>query len=1185
MQPFLHIAARRGTFRKGEGSTPFSLLLKTVLKLFFCIFAIGLFLATETSAATVTNRVTGAANWNTAATWIQNRTGTVTFTNASQNVTGVGTAFTTELSVGDVLILQASPGTVRGTIFSITSNTQLTLVVNAGANANGAYGREQVPGSADDVVIGNANLASPAVTITLNVASATVNSLTFTATTVANALTQSGTNALTVSNNVIVNQPTNAITVAWNINGGTGTVNGNVTIGGANTTATQIARIAVTTGSLSCAGAVNYTANTAAATEVITVSTGSISFSNALTLSSGTLSVTSTGTINLNGGLSFGSANTPSFSTVANSNINFGGSLTATTTALTFIATSNTTFTANANITPTAAINFGRLKVNSGVTATLAGSVIVAGNLTVDGTLAGAFTTTLSVSATTIAGNSGTIAGSITTAVAHSVVAGTVLTIQTNFLITAAVTVTNNGSVTIQGDLTGSAAGSTWTDAANSSLTARGAVLATGTLTASANPNTVTYNSTTAAQTVKGTTYYNLVINKSGQTATQGAATTVSNDLTVSAGTLSTAAFTLGVAGNFVVNGTLSGTGVITLSGASKNINGTGSITNTATITINAAHTILATANLSCSGTIAIVGAVAVTNNGTITTSAVGGITGSVAGSTWTNAANSTLNIAGPLLATGTLDASANPNTVNYNGAAQTAKAATYYHLIFSGSAAKTAGGVLTVNGNFTVAGTATFAGGTSLTHTFSGNWIVNTTAPAPFSFTTASTLNFNAPSPAGATSISGTSAATLGFNTVNLNNTSGFSSSLSFSITGTLTVAANVTFTPASAVVISGAGTLTGSGTVQVTRATGASDFVNQYSITNKTLTNLTVEFAGTSAQGNGANTFGGLKINNSSGLTLSGNATVNATLTLASGNITTGPNKVIISSTGTVSRTSGHVVGNLQKNVATGATSLTFEVGDASNYTPVTVSFASVSSAGDLIASTTSGDHPNIGTSNILASKSVNRYWTLTNSGIVFTTYSATFNFAAGDLDGGANTAALIVGKYTSGAWSYPTVGTRTANSTQATGLSSFSDFQLGEPTVPSIGLAKSVSPSGPQPPDTDLVYSAIFTNSGSGAAQTLIIIDPNPTDVDPAQRAFANVDYKLGSASISSPWGATIEFSNDGGATWTYPPVSGGGNATVGYAPAGYDRLVTNIRWSVTGNVAASATGTISFTVRIR
>ena len=133
---------------------------KTLLRLSLRLFVIGLFLSTETSAATVTNRVTGAANWNTAATWIQNRTGTVTFTNLSKNVTGVGTLFTSELTMGDSVILQTSPGIVRGVVASITSDTQLVLQANATATISGAYGRQQVPGASDDVVIGNTNLAS-----------------------------------------------------------------------------------------------------------------------------------------------------------------------------------------------------------------------------------------------------------------------------------------------------------------------------------------------------------------------------------------------------------------------------------------------------------------------------------------------------------------------------------------------------------------------------------------------------------------------------------------------------------------------------------------------------------------------------------------------------------------------------------------------------------------------------------------------------------------------------------------------------------------------------------------------------------------------------------------------------------------------------------------------------------------
>jgi hypothetical protein len=71
--------------------------------------------------------------------WVQSTTGTVTFTNGSATVNGAGTLFKSELAVGDVLTLQASPGTVRGTIKAITNNTQLTLAANATANAAGAY--------------------------------------------------------------------------------------------------------------------------------------------------------------------------------------------------------------------------------------------------------------------------------------------------------------------------------------------------------------------------------------------------------------------------------------------------------------------------------------------------------------------------------------------------------------------------------------------------------------------------------------------------------------------------------------------------------------------------------------------------------------------------------------------------------------------------------------------------------------------------------------------------------------------------------------------------------------------------------------------------------------------------------------------------------------------------------------
>jgi uncharacterized repeat protein (TIGR01451 family) len=200
-----------------------------------------------------------------------------------------------------------------------------------------------------------------------------------------------------------------------------------------------------------------------------------------------------------------------------------------------------------------------------------------------------------------------------------------------------------------------------------------------------------------------------------------------------------------------------------------------------------------------------------------------------------------------------------------------------------------------------------------------------------------------------------------------------------------------------------------------------------------------------------NTGSAFNNLTINKAAGVTtLSSNGTVNGVLNFVAGQIQTSSNTLIQPSTGTVtgaSQNTGWVNGFLQKNIATGTSSKTFEVGGPNNYRPVTVAFAGVTTAGDLTASVVSGDHANIGTSAINAAKSVNRNWTLTNSGIGFTSYDATFTFVAADVDAGASTSAFSVGKYSGGSWTYPTVGTKTATSTQATGLTAFSDFQIGE------------------------------------------------------------------------------------------------------------------------------------------
>ncbi|MEN3367732.1 MAG: hypothetical protein V7606_5006, partial [Burkholderiales bacterium] len=266
-------------------------------------------------------------------------------------------------------------------------------------------------------------------------------------------------------------------------------------------------------------------------------------------------------------------------------------------------------------------------------------------------------------------------------------------------------------------------------------------------------------------------------------------------------------------------------------------------------------------------GPVTVANNVTVTNNNTGVVTIAGVLTAAAASSTWVNGTNSTLNYADPTapMAAGILNASANPNTVNYTGAAQAIKttSASHYHLILSGSGAKTAAANLLINGNLTIVGSASFNAGTSLTHTFNGNWIVDTSAANPFSFATASVINFNAPVSAAPTTIGGTTTATLAFNDVNINNVSGvnLAENVSFSngTSPTLTIGPGAKLTPSAAVVISGTGTLTGYGTVAVTRiASGTENFSSQYTITTKTLTNLTVEYAGMGAQIVNALTYG---------------------------------------------------------------------------------------------------------------------------------------------------------------------------------------------------------------------------------------------------------------------------------------------------------------------------------------
>ena len=125
------------------------------------------------------------------------------------------------------------------------------------------------------------------------------------------------------------------------------------------------------------------------------------------------------------------------------------------------------------------------------------------------------------------------------------------------------------------------------------------------------------------------------------------------------------------------------------------------------------------------------------------------------------------------------------------------------------------------------------------------------------------------------------------------------------------------------------------------------------------------------------------------------------------------------------------------------------------------------------------------------------------------------------------------------------------------------------------PVLGIAKSVSPGGSPLPGANITFTSTLTNSGTASASSVAIVDSIPSWVE----------YKVASSATTLPAGvsAAIEYSNDGGLTWTYVPASGACSAT-----AGFDRCVNRIRWrllAALSNVAPNNQGTLSFISRIK
>lgn len=120
----------------------------------------------------------------------------------------------------------------------------------------------------------------------------------------------------------------------------------------------------------------------------------------------------------------------------------------------------------------------------------------------------------------------------------------------------------------------------------------------------------------------------------------------------------------------------------------------------------------------------------------------------------------------------------------------------------------------------------------------------------------------------------------------------------------------------------------------------------------------------------------------------------------------------------------------------------------------------------------------------------------------------------------------------------------------------------------------LAKAVATTGPRIPGVDLAYTVTLANAGSKDAAGVVVIDQLPPQLL----------LKIGGVQQTLPGSltATLSYSSDAGASWSYTPVSGGCAA-----PAGYDGCANRVRWTVQGSFPSggNSQGTLTLTTRIR
>jgi len=323
--------------------------------------------------------------------------------------------------------------------------------------------------------------------------------------------------------------------------------------------------------------------------------------------------------------------------------------------------------------------------------------------------------------------------------------------------------------------------------------------------------------------------------------------------------------------------------------------------------------------------------------------------------------------------------------------------------------------------------------------------------------------------------------------NNLTINNTSGIvTASGTLTVNGTLTTTNGGTLNMGTNQLLGTLSSITNDGTIQ-TQNTSATPIP-----TGRTWGG-TILYNGATGQTIPASTFNNLTVNNSSGVTLAANSTVNNLLTLTAGRLTIGANNLTLgvdalavagtlnASNMIVATSTGQVRKQINKNE-----SYLLPIGDATGtaeYSPITVGFTSGTYAGGAYYGTnvTNTKHP----SNTTITNFLNRYWTVTQSGITSFIASVTGTYLNADITGSETGQAAS--RYTGSIWvKYGALG---SNNLSATSLTSFGDF-TGLNNTPTISATPTSLTTFTYPFNNGPSNILSFTVSGTDLVENVII-----------------------------------------------------------------------------------------------